>query len=627
MDFELRLKRIPNKKKEASQGEAANLDGRHTPSSDAAAKTASPPSLWIEFLHGSRNGESLELRGNRWKIGTAPDCAILFDIIMDSEVNDHHAEIVYHEEQYWILPAASSRTWLNGALLNRHQKLKTGDKLTLGAEHGPEICIHLPGEKNSSSHTIPPVHVRVEKGDALKRWGRFERNFTLGRSKACDIQFNDSPVSMHHARIMWDGTRWVVEDLQSTNGTYLNGTRIQRVALPPHATLELTRGGPLIACEIEQALPLPTAERSVTEIARRYFDKSAPDSAGEHTMLIRQAFHHVRRKHAKRYWMIIGVIMVLLIGTAGALYYQSQRLKKQEEMHALAENVFYAMKALELQLAALQAAAAQHPDSQLQKQLEEKRQQQRQLLDSYSNFARDELGISQDELTEEEWLIYKVARLFGECDVSMPAGFVQTVKKYISMWRSTERFRKAIQRATANGYAAKIAQAMLAHDLPPQFFYLALQETDFDVRRCGPRTRHGIAKGLWQFIPGTAIKYGLRTGPLLEWRRYDPRDERHDFEKSTLAAAQYLHDIYKTEAQASGLLVMACYNWGENNIEPLIQQMPANPRERNFWKMLALHDQIPKQTYDYVFYIIAAAVIGENPRLFGFDFENPLKLE
>jgi hypothetical protein len=343
-------------------------------------------------------------------------------------------------------------------------------------------------------------------------------------------------------------------------------------------------------------------------------------------MLIRQAFRHVRRKHAKRYWTIISVILVLLIGTAGALYYQSQRVKRQEELHALAENVFYAMKSLELQLAALHATAAQHPDPELQKQFEEKLEQQRRLQDNYSSFARNELGISQDDLTEEEWLIYKVARLFGECDVSMPAGFVQTVKHYISMWRSTGRYRQAITRATANGYAAKIAQAMLSHDLPPQFFYLALQETDFDVRRCGPRTRSGIAKGMWQFIPGTAIKYGLRTGPLLEWRRYDPRDERHDFEKSTLAAARYLRDIYETEAQASGLLVMACYNWGENNVEPLIQLLPANPRERNFWKMLA-HGKIPQQTYDYVFYIIAAAVIGENPRLFGFDFDNPLKFE
>jgi hypothetical protein len=35
-------------------------------------------------------------------------------------------------------------------------------------------------------------------------------------------------------------------------------------------------------------------------------------------------------------------------------------------------------------------------------------------------------------------------------------------------------------------------------------------------------------------------------------------------------------------------------------------------------------DKWPKETYDYVYYIFSAAVIGENPKLFGFKFENPL---
>lgn len=70
---------------------------------------------------------------------------------------------------------------------------------------------------------------------------------------------------------------------------------------------------------------------------------------------------------------------------------------------------------------------------------------------------------------------------------------------------------------------------------------------------------------------------------------------------------------------------MASYNWGENRVIRLLQRMPQNPRERNFWRLLALYrNQIPKETYDYVFFIISAAVIGENPKLFGFDFENPL---
>jgi hypothetical protein len=396
--------------------------------------------------------------------------------------------------------------------------------------------------------------------------------------------------------------------------------------LPARARIVLARGNIVIICEIEAPTSLQPPGAAIAEIAQRYFSDNLNEEAGAQTLLIRQAFRQARRKHSERYWIIIGTILTILIMTAGALYYQSQRLKRQEEMHALAENVFYSMKALELQMASLQSAVAQHPDAQLKKQIDEKSQQQRHLRESYDNFARDELGISQSKLSEEEWLIYKVARIFGECDVSMPAGFVQTVKKYISMWKSTQRYREAMARATEKGYAAKIAQAMLVHDMPPQFFYLALQETDFDFRRCGPRTRSGIAKGMWQFIPATAIQYGLQVGPLVEVRRFDPRDERHDFEKSTLAAARYLRDIYQTEAQASGLLVMACYNWGEDNVHALIQRLPENPRERNFWKLLS-HGRIPQQTYDYVFYIVAAAVIGENPRLFGYDFDNPLKIE
>jgi len=130
---------------------------------------------------------------------------------------------------------------------------------------------------------------------------------------------------------------------------------------------------------------------------------------------------------------------------------------------------------------------------------------------------------------------------------------------------------------------------------------------------------------MWQFIPSTAVQYGLRTGPLVRIARADPRDERHLSEKSTLAAAEYIRDIYDTEAQASGLLVLASYNWGPNAVRGLIRELPENPRQRNFWALLqAFHDRIPHQTYDYVYYIFSAAVIGDNPQLFGFSFDKPV---
>src|SRR4029077_13850143 len=135
---------------------------------------------------------------------------------------------------------------------------------------------------------------------------------------------------------------------------------------------------------------------------------------------------------------------------------------------------------------------------------------------------------------------------FGECEINMPLGFVAEVQSYIRKWQSSGRLEKAIRIDQERGYRTKISEAMLEQGLPPHFFYLALQESNFDIYSVGPKTYKGHAKGMWQFIPETAIKYGLRVVPLVDSGRPDPRDERHNFEKATNAAARYLKFIYST---------------------------------------------------------------------------------
>lgn len=232
---------------------------------------------------------------------------------------------------------------------------------------------------------------------------------------------------------------------------------------------------------------------------------------------------------------------------------------------------------------------------------------------------------SDSRMSPRERLIVRVARIFGECELELPPGFVREVETYIAKWKSSGRLTAAIHTAVDQRYVDRIASELLTRQLPPQFFYLALQESNFDPFISGPPTRFGIAKGMWQFIPQTGQEYGLHIGPLAEFPRPDTRDDRHDWQKSTRAAAHYLQDLYTTEAQASGFLVMACYNWGEGQVLPLVRRLPNNPRDRNFWRLLAAHrDKLPQETYDYVFYIISAAAIGEDPGLFGFPFQNPL---
>jgi hypothetical protein len=132
---------------------------------------------------------------------------------------------------------------------------------------------------------------------------------------------------------------------------------------------------------------------------------------------------------------------------------------------------------------------------------------------------------------------------------------------------------------------------------------------------------------MWQFIPEAGSRYGLRIGPLAAQSGVDQFDDRFDWEKATIAAASYVKEIYANDAQASHLLVFASYNWGESRVVDLLRKMPPNPRERNFWALLARHrGELPLETYEYVFNVLSAAVIGENPRLFGFQFDNPLSI-
>ena len=162
------------------------------------------------------------------------------------------------------------------------------------------------------------------------------------------------------------------------------------------------------------------------------------------------------------------------------------------------------------------------------------------------------------------------------------------------------------------------ARILTDNNLTPQFFFLCLVESNFDERAVGPETPSGSAMGLWQFMVPTARKYGLRTARSHHRSAYDPHDERFDPTKSTVAASRYLKWLGNTEAQASGLLILAAYNLGEDKIHKIFDPLPPNPRERNFWRLLTEKD-FPKETADYVLSIFSSAVICADPKLFGFD--------
>lgn len=478
---------------------------------------------------------------------------------------------------------------------------------------------------SSSPYSLPPVTVHLPDGRIL----RFSQTFHIGRDESCEVAIQDAQISRRHAVVSFGQGHWTIRDLQSRNGLFVRGERVQTADIDNHLEVTFGEDGPLLKIERESSGRMTTPRRvakppdqqgDLDEYTQHYFGPTGDDEeVGGRTLMIRRAYQQLRQRQTRRHRWVVAVLAVAGISAGAYAYYSHRQVVRQQ---ALAQELFYSMKALDVDIARVEGQLAGSGNPQAQEQVARYMEQRRQMETNYEQFLT---GLYDRRLTEKERQILRVTRMFGECDVAAPPEYIKEVTRYITKWQTTGRFPKAVKLAQDLGYPRRIADEFVKQDLPAQFFYLAMQESDFDRYRNGPPTRMGIAKGMWQFIPETGIRYGLTIGPLAKSTTLDLKDERLNWEKATTAAARYVKDLYATDAQASGLLVMASYNWGEHRVIDLLRTMPLNPRERNFWKLLERYrNRLPPETYDYVFYIVSAAVIGENPRLFGFPFDSPL---
>ncbi|MDY6954989.1 MAG: LysM peptidoglycan-binding domain-containing protein, partial [Thermodesulfobacteriota bacterium] len=115
------------------------------------------------------------------------------------------------------------------------------------------------------------------------------------------------------------------------------------------------------------------------------------------------------------------------------------------------------------------------------------------------------------------------------------------------------------------------------------------------------------ALGLWQFIPSTGYKFGLKRDQWI--------DERMDVRKSTQAAVAYLQELHKIFGD--WCTVLAAYNCGEARVLKVIRSQNINYLD-NFWD---LYDRLPRETASYVPRYLAALHIIRDPEALGFDLK------
>jgi pSer/pThr/pTyr-binding forkhead associated (FHA) protein len=84
-----------------------------------------------------------------------------------------------------------------------------------------------PKQKAAPKRRGAPTHVAVVQGPNSGATAALaDAPILIGRGNDAAIRLDDDYVSTRHARIAASGDQWFVEDLGSTNGTYLGSQRI-----------------------------------------------------------------------------------------------------------------------------------------------------------------------------------------------------------------------------------------------------------------------------------------------------------------------------------------------------------------------------------------------------------------
>ena len=167
--------------------------------------------------------------------------------------------------------------------------------------------------------------------------------------------------------------------------------------------------------------------------------------------------------------------------------------------------------------------------------------------------------------------------------------------------RHREYLARTVRRARP--YLAYIVREVEKRGLPIEFTLLPIVESAFQPFAYSPAG----AAGLWQFIPETGRRYGLKQNWWYDGRR--------DVVESTRAALDYLTKLLE-DFDGDPLLAVAGYNWGEGHVIRAMARNRARGKPTDVWSL-----RLPRETRSHVSRLLAIAAVVKDPERFGVSLD------
>ncbi|HKE28166.1 MAG TPA: transglycosylase SLT domain-containing protein [Bryobacteraceae bacterium] len=427
-----------------------------------------------------------------------------------------------------------------------------------------------------------------------------------------------STVSLYHAEIRPEDGSWRVRDLNSTNGTWLNGERITEADCSPPAVIQFGNPGAQFMLEREEASPaqldrtveisrpaeesppqhsafrLAAAEELLASAVMRARRLRAYGACGETMSIMRGVIEQALQQSRRRFRIVGYSLAAALVLVSSLAIWKIAALNR--EKHAIDTHI----RQLEAQL---QKANEGTDFDRLLSQLGDYQNQaeslQRNLLYRLGGAPQDG-----DAVTRELRLLMAE---FGAEVYSIPPDFSERVNHYIQQDEGPDRPNFAHALHEAGGEIQTIRRILQEEHLPADLAYIPMVESAL----MHDTASAAGAAGPWQLTKPTAKAYGLRVD--------GPEDERKDLVKSTRAICKYLRDlILDFGAGSSVMLALAAYDGGTTKVKQAVSRTVKDPiKQRNFWYLYRTR-ALPLETREYVPKVFAAILIGRNPQQFGF---------